>query len=426
MDDETHHWLVRGVAAAKANSREEARFCLGRALEGKPTSEERIQAWRYLARLTDDGAQKRTYFEQILAADPTDALAQRDLAVIVGRLDPREIIDPERPIAGSEGGGEVAARRFVCSRCGSGRVVFTPNDQSLECEHCHHVQPITRSAPPGKVEESNFAIAMWTAGGHRTPVVTSSFACAGCGASFIVAAGQLSLSCSYCGSVSTIDQPATRQLLAPDAIVPFGMTRDEAMERVRTWLRQHDLDAEIAQPRGLFLPVWVLNFIGEVGWTGTTSDDTMDRENERLSGRYSIIGESVRVPGVERVTGPFAALADEFDVKSLVPFDPRFVADWSAAVYDVSLEDAALQGRLVAIARIRASIVEENGPLFDVTTDFSGMAVDGFTLALLPAWIVALTYRELHVPALVNGASGIVYADIPRTGLRGWVERLLG
>src|SRR5262245_36302756 len=130
-DEESHTRLVRGVAAAKSNSREEARFFLHRALEGELSVKDRIQAWRYLARLADDPRQQRVYIESILAVDPTAGAAQRDLAVLKGLLDPGEIIDPEKPVpAAATLPGPASARSFICPLCGSARVAFSPDGQS--------------------------------------------------------------------------------------------------------------------------------------------------------------------------------------------------------------------------------------------------------------------------------------------------------
>src|SRR5262249_36737394 len=211
--DESHSLLVRGIAAAKMNSREEALYFLDRALKADPSLEDRVQAWRYLAQLSEDPVKKRSYLEQILAADPTDGTAQRDLAILSGDLDPKDIIDPERLTTPGESHGRAKGARFVCSQCGSSRVFFTPNGRVLECEHCHHTQPVDGSAQGAEAGERDFVATMWTARGHRTPRAVPSFDCDSCGATFLVASGQVSFTCPYCASVYTIEEVSTRELI---------------------------------------------------------------------------------------------------------------------------------------------------------------------------------------------------------------------
>jgi predicted RNA-binding Zn-ribbon protein involved in translation (DUF1610 family) len=419
-DEESHTRLVRGVAAAKSNSREEARFFLNRALEGDLSVSDRIQAWRYLARLADDPKQQRIYLERLLAADPTDGAAQRDLAVLNGLLDPREIIDPEKPAtAASAPPGPARARSFVCPRCGSGRVVFTPDGRSLECEHCHFTQPVGDPEPNREIEGRPFVATMWTARGHRTPVATQSFTCGSCGAAVLLAAGQLSLVCPYCAGVYTIETPEIRELLAPDAIIPFAVTEADATERVRRSIRDRHDDTRIDRVRGMFVPIWVFSFIGEVAWTGTIHEKTFGYETqEPASGAHAIIQHVVRVPGVRRPPEPVDAFLHEVELTGLSPFDARLLAAWPALAYDISLENASAAARSVAVRQLRTEVLENlDGDVHDVSMEFNRMAVDSFTLALIPIWVVELLRGDSRVPVLVSGQTGALAAESPRQGV---------
>jgi hypothetical protein len=382
----------------------------------------------YLAHLSDDPVKKRSFLEQILAADPADGTARRDLAILSGDLDPRDIIDTERPTPPSESHGRAKGARLVCSQCGSSRVFFTPSGHVLECEHCHHTQPVDGSAHGAQVGERDFVATMWTARGHRTPQPMPSFGCDSCGASFLVAAGQVSLTCPYCASVYTIEQVSTRELLGPEAVIPFAFGEGDAAQRLETWRRDQAIDVTIEPARGVYLPLWVLNFVGEIVWTGRGRDDeTLGSDvNERISGTHTIIGQRVRVAGACHVPGPVVAILDEFDLTGLQPYDPRLLAAWPAAAYDISLEEAAVMGRSRAITALRPEVLEGIGArIRDVALDFSRMAVDSFTLALMPIWIAEMRHGGSRFTALVNGQSGTVGAEIPRAGLSGWIERLL-
>src|SRR5262245_47071762 len=133
-DDAGSDLLVRGIAAAKAGSRDEARFFLEKFLRQGNRSDARIQAWRYLAGISDDPDEKKEYLGLILASDPLDGLARRDLAVLNGSLDPGRIVDPESDPRGriaapppSEVPDASAVERLTCARCGSSRVVAHPD-----------------------------------------------------------------------------------------------------------------------------------------------------------------------------------------------------------------------------------------------------------------------------------------------------------
>src|SRR5207249_9016246 len=71
----------------------------------------------------DDVANKRDFIGRILTFDPTDGGARRALAVLDGRLDSADIINPERPtpVVSSETAA-IHGERLSCLRCGSGRL----------------------------------------------------------------------------------------------------------------------------------------------------------------------------------------------------------------------------------------------------------------------------------------------------------------
>jgi hypothetical protein len=415
-DDDDRDLLVRGIAAAKANSRNEARFFLELALKSDPPLRSRIEAWRNLAAISDDPSVKRGYLEKILAADPTDAMSRRDLAVLDQRLDAGDIIDPDNLTTRRGSPQPPRDRRFTCRHCGSGRLVFAPDGGTLVCEHCHQTEPL-ESPPNGDVAGGDFVATMWTARGHLAPVATRAFSCRGCGASFVVAQGQLSLTCPYCASVHVTDRLDTRQLIAPDAMIPFRVDRDEAQRRLESWAADRGVDSRAPRPLGAFEPIWILTFIGEIRWTGTTGDDTFgpmsDDSAERQSGAYTVIDHIVRVPARRSVPGSLAALTNDFDVAALLPYDPQHLAGWPLAAYDLSLEDAAVLGRPLAVKALRAEVLETLGTgIRDVSMSFSGIAVDSFRLALLPVWIAELMRGDSRVQVLISGQTGAIRDSI--------------
>jgi DNA-directed RNA polymerase subunit RPC12/RpoP len=416
-DDDDRHLLVRGIAAAKANSRNEARFFLELALKSDPPLRSRIEAWRNLAAITDDPSLKRGYLEKILAADPTDATARCDLAVLDKRLDAGDIIDPENLTAPTGSPQSPRDRPFTCRHCGSGRLVFSPQGGTLVCEHCHQTETL-ESPLQGDVAGGDFVATMWTARAHLAPVATRAFSCRGCGASFVVTQGQLSLTCPYCASVHVTDRLDTRQLIAPNATIPFHLDRDEAQRRLESWAADLGVDVRIRRLLGAFEPIWILTFIGEIRWTGTTGDDTFgpgsDYRAERQSGAHTVIDHIVRVPARRGVPGSLAALINDFDVAALLPYDPQQLAGWPLAAYDVSLEDAAMLGRPMAVKALRAEVLETLGTgIRDVSMSFSGMAVDSFRLALLPVWIAELMCGDSRRQVLISGQTGTIRESIP-------------
>jgi Flp pilus assembly protein TadD len=125
MSKSARDLLVRGIAAAKADSKDEARFLLEKALMIDATSDQRVEAYVWLSEISDDPVEKRDYLEKALSINAAHPTARRKLAVLDGRLKPEEIVDPDRlSTSVPEQPQSAGARRFVCRQCG-GRMMFT-------------------------------------------------------------------------------------------------------------------------------------------------------------------------------------------------------------------------------------------------------------------------------------------------------------
>ena len=423
-DDAGHDLLVRGIAAAKSNSRSEARFFLERALASSPAMPDRIQAWRYLADLSESPAEKREYIGKILAVDPTDGLARRGLAILEGRLEPADVIDPEHLPPQSTGPQAASGRRFACRQCGSPDVFYAPDGHSLVCEQCRHSEPVDAAGALEPPTANDFAAAMWAARGHRRPIATQSFACKACGAAFLLRPEVLSLTCPYCRSVYVIEQLDRREFIPPDAIIPFAISQDDAARRLREWMQKEEMAEHITPPRGVYQPVWIFGFLGEVEWRG------MGHSRDQaapMSGSYVVVDCFVRVAAGRGLTNSPTAIVDEFDVGTLVPYDPQQLADWPAETYAISLEDAAVAARQRALAKLRPEVTDSVGPAVqDLQMHFLKVGIDSFQLVLLPLWLASVDHRGSSFRVIVNGRTGTMWADRPTHGIRGWVARWLG
>src|SRR3989304_5138415 len=100
--EETPHLVVRGVAAARTNDprdKQEARFYLEWVLRlADTTFAQKAEAWLWLSQVEEDIARKRECLENVLVMDPGNALARRGMAILNGKLNPKDVIDDRQPI----------------------------------------------------------------------------------------------------------------------------------------------------------------------------------------------------------------------------------------------------------------------------------------------------------------------------------------
>jgi ribosomal protein S27AE len=414
--------LVRGIGAARANSWDEARFFLEKFLGTDPPVEMRVEAWRYLAEIAKSPEEKRDYISRILAYDPTDGFARRTLAVLDGRLDPAEIVDPDHIPPPADERATTVPERLVCPRCGSSELAASSDGQKLVCAHCQYEEPIPQTAGSQSSVEHDFAAAMWTAKGHRSDIATPVLVCDGCGASFLPAPGIHSLSCPFCGSVRVGSKAEPRERIAPDAIVPFG----SALADVLHALKSETPGDPTSGPFAVYLPVWVFNFTGSVHWTGYKQEQHgYESRRKPASGDYTVIEQKTLVRATHALPESFGNLVDGFDLAALVPYDPRQLAGYLAATYDISLDEASMSARPRTFDALRQKVKQSLSEVLDLEMSFERMGTDSYQLLLLPFWSAQTGPENARRLLFINGQTGEIAPDNSSHGLLSWISRLL-
>jgi tetratricopeptide (TPR) repeat protein len=418
-----HDLLQEAILHIRAKEYDLARPYLERALASAEASDDletRAQASYYLSEITVDPRQKRQLLEDTLAIDPAHAEARRSLAILDGKLKPGEIVDPDAPHAPAAGETAVQVDRFTCPRCG-GRMTYAPDGHSLVCENCERTQRLS-TAPSAK--EEDFFIAMANGTGLRAPVSMQTFQCQGCGARFVLAPQELSARCAYCGSDHVVATGERRDLLEPDSIIPMAFDQKQAALHLAQWLEDKKIlpQGDVSSPGGLYLPVWAFDLIGSLPWNGRVY---RNKREVPVSGERPVQVNSLCVPAATKLAEGLKKLLPEYILASAPAYDPRFLAGWPAEIYDLSMADASLEARRMAVEQARSSIQVEGGGVIDLSYSTSAISVTAFRLILLPVWVVGYSLDSHPFQVLINGQTGAVYGEAPERGLKQWLGGLV-
>jgi len=418
-----HDLLREAILHIRVKEYDLARPYLERALataEASDDLETRAQASYYLSMITADPKQKRQLLEDTLAIDPAHAEARRSLAVLDGKLKPGEIVDADAAPVPAAGEVAVQADRFTCPRCG-GRMTYAPDGHSLVCENCERTQRLSM-APSAK--EEDFFISMANGSGQRAPVSMQTFQCQGCGARFVLAPQELSARCAYCGSEHVVATGERRDLLEPDAIIPMAFDQKQAALRLVQWLETKKIQprGEVQAPRGLYLPVWAFDIIGSLPWNGRV---VRNKREEPVSGEEPLQYDNLCVPAAPKMSEGLKQLLPEYTLATAPAYDPRFLAGWPAEIYELSMADASLEARQMAVERVRSTIQYEGGGVIGLSYSSATVTVTAFRLVLLPVWLAAYSLDDHPFPVLINGQTGAVHGEIPEHGLKGWLDGVM-
>ncbi len=416
--------LRTGILNAKNGDKESARRYLDRAIYISNDHEVLAEAWFWMSQVTDDVVEKRKALENCLTQDIHHTRARRALAILNGQLRPDEIVAPDRLPPVPENLHAVNAERFMCPKCG-GRMSFAPDGQSLVCEYCSRNQKFALS---GAAREKDFLITMATARAHSQPLKQQVFHCEGCGCRFILPPNQISSTCAYCGSPYVVNWESEEELLAPDGIIPHAFTQKRAIQILIEWVKTNKVKPEkqVERPRGIYLPLWTFDLGGTIERVYEGMDPSAfhiesvvdnrqyihsQPENFRVSDAYPVQINDLPIPASRKLSGVFLKMIPTFDLKAIQPYDPRYLVNWPAEVYDIPMAEASLDARARTLAFYKRDLPDSRTGMRLVTTSSANMTVESFRLDLLPIWMTEIPFGGRTHLLLINGQNGVVASD---------------
>jgi hypothetical protein len=295
-------------------------------------------------------------------------------------------------------------------------MTFAPDGRSLICEYCQRHQ--TLDSTQGKGGDKDFIVTMATARGHGKPLQEQILHCQGCGAELILPAGQISASCPYCNSPHVLRLETSKDLLAPDGILPHAFDHRHAADLLADWIESLKIepDRRVDDPRGLYLPVWSFVIGGSIDYTGDRASDPSEsmrggtQETVQVRDRYPVI-LTVSIAASHRPSAAFVRLIRTFDLAAVQAYDPRYLAAWPAELYDVPMAQASLEARSQAYAAIKGDLPTLLAPLHRMSTSSAKLTIESFRLDLLPVWIAEVSLEGRPRLLLINGQTGVLQGE---------------
>lgn len=441
MSDEARDLLVYGVAAAQANSPDEARNYLEWVLRTDADPDQQAEAWYWLSYIASTQAEKRDCLENVLALNPRYPEALRDMALLDGRLKQSDMHDPRfavPPVTPAMSPTAPETQSFKCPRCGARMTAQGPLG-SLVCGFCGFQPGVDNpSERPRGVDEQDWVAAIYAKQGHMWELPTErSFKCASCGARVLLPPSQMSSECPFCGAPYVIHAVEERELIEPNGLTPFAVSAGEAYAFVAKWLEQHKLDGDgrsqttVVPPRPVFIPFWTFDMDGDVSWRGWQVS-TQNRRFVRVpaSGTVPLYYDDVLVPATYSLpTEQLSRL--QYDMHTLAPYSPDSLASWPAEIYSVSVADASVAAleRSYKSPETQALIsnsVSGAGAIEELQVDSPRLSATSYKLLMLPVWVGSYSYEGSSYNVVVNGQSGLVEGAEPDRPLKRFLSSLLG
>ncbi len=423
FDTHSRYLLVHGIAAAKAGEKEQAYKYLDRYLYQNPPQKELIDAMYYLSLVASRETEQREWVEKILALDPTEGRARRRRAILDGELETEDIIDPDRiQPKPTQTVFSKELERFTCEKCG-GRLTFAPDGTSLVCENCEVSS--FRDREKREIIEGNFLLAMATGKGHLKSVNLLVSHCSGCGAEFLIPPDQLSWQCPYCESNYSAVQKEEKEVILPEAIIPFKVAQEQAQKILYEWWNtQTDTPTgKFEALLGVYLPMWTFDIGGFIDWQIEVYENRKWFFQTRSN---AIFYDDVRVAATKKCPGLLKELHESYKFKDLVPFDQMYLVNWMAENYEVIAGDAAIIARKTALDMERKYLTGSQTQKYrNMHLSSSRVTVEQYKLLLVPVWRAVLVLGAERFPVMINGQTGDLFSTFHDENKDNWFSRIL-
>lgn len=333
-------------------------------------------------------------------------------------------------------------KTFPCTGCGA-KLSFAPGTRDLKCEYCGTTNAIAENDE--RIEELDFETFLKALEGRMEAQEVEEVQCNKCGAQQTMAGHLFAGHCAFCGAAIVSKGYASRHI-KPRSLVPFQVNRSRAAESFRNWVRgrwlaPNDLkkyaqsDAGLA---GVYLPYWTYDCRTASDYAGERGDDYYTTENYTTtgssgksvtqtrrvrhtrwtpkSGHVGRFHDDVLVMASKSLPDHIADSVMRFNLKGLVPYQPEFVSGFQAEAYQLTLKEGFPVARQfideAVNALIRADIGGDRQRIHSVSTRYSDVK---FKHVLLPVWISAYRYRDKAYRFLVNGQTGEVSGESPKS-----------
>lgn len=333
-------------------------------------------------------------------------------------------------------------KTFPCAGCGA-KLSFAPGTRELKCEYCGTANAIAGN--DASVEELDFDTYLKALEGKMEVEEVEEVRCDKCGAEQSMAGHLFAGHCTFCGAAIVSKSYASRRI-RPKALVPFQVNRERAADAFRRWVRglwlaPGDLKKYAQSDAGLtgvYLPYWTYDCSTASDYAGERGDDyyttetytTRNSAGESVtqtrrvkhtrwspaSGHVDKFHDDVLVMASKSLPGHITDSVMRFNLKGLVPYQPEFVSGFQAEAYQVTLREGfpiAKQSIDEAVrSLVRRDIGGDQQRIHSVSTRYSEVK---FKHVLLPAWISAYRYRDKVYRFLINGQTGEVSGESPKS-----------
>ncbi|XPP25736.1 MAG: TFIIB-type zinc ribbon-containing protein [Leucobacter sp.] len=338
-----------------------------------------------------------------------------------------------------------------CPKCGSTEISLRPSTGMLVCHFCRHEwseaaieQKFGLDSAIGDL--AGTVVASGAAGLQESAEDVLTLKCEACGAEVIVNTAEAMQSrCHWCRQTLSVNRQVHNGAV-PDGLLPFGITRDDAIARITEFVKKRSFFAhpkfvrEFAPSEvvGVYMPYLLLDANSHIDLTGHGEIETRSYTRKRGDDEVRLYDADVyqvarsfdlHIDDVviessgqradidwQRNTNNIINAIQPFDVKAAVEYNANYLRGFTSEKRDLDVTGLSSEAydRVLSIGRARA---EGSVAQYDRGVRWEGehLTVKGtrWVAVYLPVWLYSYYDGRLTHFVAVNGRTGSTMGSVP-------------
>ncbi len=332
---------------------------------------------------------------------------------------------------------------YQCPSC-TGPLRYGSSSGKLECEYCgsmFDVEEIEKlylekdeaavvSLQKSEQEESQWDTSYLSDDWGEDSEKLKVYNCPSCGAQLICDDTTAATSCPYCGN-NTIVPGKFSGTLKPDYIIPFGLKKEDAVDRLKKfykgkWLLPKEFTAQnhINEIKGVYIPFWLYDAIVNANLAYNATRSFTHREGDYRvteTDHYHVIRKGsveyhyVPADGSKKMNNEYMDSIEPYDYKGLKPFSNAYLPGYLADKYDVSAKQNAKRADKRCTNTTKDIFARDvvGYDTLSLKNESINIQRGKVSYALFPVWILHTKWNEQDFLFMMNGQTGKFVGELP-------------
>ena len=316
------------------------------------------------------------------------------------------------------GAVNVSSTEVKCPGCGASiGLKYDPETLNMTCPFCGLVSQLPNPGSSPAVQELDFNSALQRASvnwGNIKKLIV----CANCGGQTIFDAEQVTGACPFCGSTSVTPAAENSQIMAPQAVIPFGITKEQTQLCFENFINSSHVvskkvyGCKLENVMGIYLPFWTYDALTVSNYFAHTME-TRYAPSQNIRGVLNKFYDDLVIYGSDKIRHPHIKRVQDFDFQRMVPYTAKYLAGIPAERYTVGLNDG--WERAKEQIREKTKRILNRKFFMKATIDAINYSFYNvkFRYVLAPIYLATYKCGRKTFPVAINGQTGKTYCKYP-------------